>query len=425
MRKLISLRVFQIAIIVLVALFIGYFYGTRSIILSWKSYRPVIAISSKSAPIGATLDMRLFYEVLDKVNQDYYDKTKLDTRELLYGAINGMLGSLKDPYTSFFPPKQNSDFKTQLAGEFTGIGAELSLSTDNRIMVVAPLDDAPADKSGIAAGDIILEVDGQETAGWTVARAVEKIRGPKGSTVVLNVLHEGKNSAVEIKVVRGLIFVKSVDGWVKSFSCKDRCLEDSRGLPIAYIRLSQFGDKTNDEWISVVNSLNQKINGVNNFKGIILDLRNNPGGYLNDAVFISSEFLRNGAVVIQENSAKQQETLSVSRVGTLYEHPLIVLVNRGSASASEIVAGALRDHNRAKLLGDTSFGKGTIQQAVDVDNGASVHISVAKWLTPAGFWIDKKGIDPDILVKYDPSASAKLGRGLDNQLEAAIRELLK
>ena len=419
MRKLITLRVFQIAIIVLIALFIGYFYGTRSITLSWKNYQPIVAISSKSPPPGTTLDMRLFYEVLSKVNQDYYDKTQLDTRELLYGAINGMLSSLNDPYTSFFPPKQNSDFKTQLAGEFTGIGAELSMSADNRIMVVAPLDNTPAHKAGIAAGDIILEVDGRETVGWTVAKAVEKIRGAKGSTVILNVLHEGKNSPVEIKVVRDVIFIKSVDGWVKRFICQDKCSEDSNGLPIAYIRLSQFGDKTNDEWTSVVNSINTKIKEQNGLSGIILDVRNNPGGYLNDAVFISSEFLRNGVVVIQENSAKQQEALRVSRVGTLFDYPLIVLVNRGSASASEIVAGALRDHNRAKLLGDKSFGKGTIQQAVDVDDGASVHISVAKWLTPSGIDITEKGLEPDVPIEQGNDEE------IDLQLEKAKEEVRK
>lgn len=426
MRKIITLRIFQIVIIVVLSLLIGYFYGSRSITLSWKNFSPIVAVSSKAPPSGTTLDMKLFYEVLDRVNQDYYDKTKLDAKGLLYGAINGMLSSLNDPHTSFFPPKQNSDFKTQLAGEFTGIGAELSLSPENRIMVVAPLDNTPAQRAGIAAGDIILEVDGQDTVGWTVAEAVDKIRGEKGSTVVIKVLHEGASSPVEIKVVRDVIFIKSVDGWIKRLVCRDKCSEDSVGVPIGYIRLSQFGDKTNDEWISVVNSLNREVNGGSNLRGIILDLRNNPGGYLNDAVFIASEFLRSGVVVIQENSAKQQESLRVSRVGTLFDYPLIVLVNRGSASASEIVAGALRDHNRAKLLGDKSFGKGTIQQAVEVDDGASVHISVAKWLTPNGTWINEIGLEPDIKVEFDATKSAKLKEGeLDNQLEAAIRELLK
>ena len=158
----------------------------------------------------------------------------------------------------------------------------------------------------------------------------------------------------------------------------------------------------------------------------MLDVRNNPGGYLNDAVFIASEFLRSGVVVIQEDDTKNQEMLAVSRRGVLLEQPLIVLINKGSASASEIVAGALRDHKRAKLLGDKSFGKGTIQQAVDVDNGASLHISVAKWLTPNGTWINKVGLEPDIKVEFDATKSAKLKDDeFDNQLEAAIRELLK
>ncbi len=370
--------------------------------------------------------MRLFYEVFDRVNQDYYDKTKIDSTKLLYGAINGLLSSLQDPYTSFFPPKENSEFKTQLAGEFTGIGAELSLSPENRIMVVAPLDDSPAQKAGIRSSDLVLKVNDEDTAGWTVPQAVEKIRGPKGTTVELTVLHEKEKTPTVIKIVRNTIVIKSVTGWIKNITCKtDECLEDKSGKSIAYIRLSQFGDKTNDEWVSTVNSINTGITN-NNFRGIVLDVRNNPGGYLNDAVFIASEFLRSGVVVIQEDDTKNQEMLAVSRRGVLLEQPLIVLINKGSASASEIVAGALRDHKRAKLLGDKSFGKGTIQQAVDVDNGASLHISVAKWLTPNGTWINKVGLEPDIKVEFDATKSAKLKDDeFDNQLEAAIRELLK
>ena len=309
---------------------------------------------------------------------------------------------------------------------FTGIGSELSLSPDNRIMVVAPLDYTPAQRGGVRSGDIILKVNDEDTAGWVVPQAVEKIRGPKGTAVELTVLHEKERTPSVIKIVRDTIIIKSVTGWVKKISCgNDECSESANGKPVAYIRLSQFGDKTNDEWISVVNSINAKVS-EKDFRGIILDVRNNPGGYLNDAVFIASEFLKGGVVVIQEDDSKNQESLRVSRRGTLLEESLIVLINKGSASASEIVAGALRDHKRAKLLGDKSFGKGTIQQAVDVDNGASLHISVAKWLTPKGSWINKVGLEPDIKVELDATGSAKLKEGeFDNQLEAAFRELLK
>ena len=426
MRKIISLRIFQLLIVIIISLSAGFILGTNNINWSWKNYKPIVSIQSKNPPPAQTIDMRLFYEVFDRINQDYYDKTKIDSTKLLYGAINGLLSSLQDPYTSFFPPKENTEFKTQLAGEFSGIGAELSLSPDNRIMVVAPLDNTPAQKAGIRSSDLILKVNDEDTAGWTVPQAVEKIRGPKGTTVELTVLHDKEKTPTVIKIVRDTIVIKSVTGWVKNISCgKDECSESANGKPIGYIRLSQFGDKTNDEWISVVNSINTKVS-EKDFRGIILDVRNNPGGYLNDAVFIASEFLRSGIVVIQEDDSKNQESLRVSRRGTLLGEPLIVLINKGSASASEIVAGAMRDHKRAKLLGDKSFGKGTIQQAVDVDNGASLHISVAKWLTPKGTWINKTGLEPDIKVEFDATKSAKMkGEGFDNQLEAAIRELFK
>src|SRR3990167_7952778 len=426
MRKIISLRLFQFIIIVIISLAVGYIFGTNSIHLAWKNYRPIISIESRNPPPNQSIDMSLFYEVFDRINQDYYDKTKIDSTKLLYGAINGLLSSLQDPYTSFFPPKENTEFKTQLAGEFTGIGAELSFSPDNRIMVVAPLDNTPAQKAGIRSSDLILKVNDEDTAGWTVPQAVEKIRGPKGTTVELTVLHDKEKTPTVIKIVRDTIVIKSVTGWVKNISCgKDECSESANGKPIGYIRLSQFGDKTNDEWISVVNSINTKVS-EKDFRGIILDVRNNPGGYLNDAVFIASEFLRSGIVVIQEDDSKNQDALRVSRRGTLLDESLIVLINKGSASASEIVAGSLRDQKRAKLLGEKTFGKGTIQQAVDVDNGASLHISVAKWLTPNGTWVNKVGIEPDINIELDATKSANLKEGeFDYQLETAIRQLLK
>lgn len=427
MKKIVPLRFFQLALIIVISASIGFIYGTNKVNLAWKNYAPIVSFQSKNPPAGQTLDMKMFFDVLDRVNQDYYDKSKVDATKILTGAINGMLASLNDPYTSFFPPAQNTAFKTQLAGEFSGIGAELSTSPDNKIIVIAPLDDSPSQKAGVKAGDQILKVDGETTAGWTVSQAVDKIRGHKGTSVVLSVLHDKAKAPLDIKIVRDTIVIKSVTGWVKNFSCtaQSGCSESSSGKPVAYIRLSQFGDKTNDEWLATVNSINSKLQGKKS-AGIILDLRNNPGGYLNDAVFIASEFLDSGVVVLQEDASKNQEALTVSRRGTLLTDPVIILINKGSASASEIVSGALRDHKRAKLLGETSFGKGTVQQAVDLQNGASVHVSVAKWLTPNGTWVNKVGLKPDISVAYDASKSSKLlSKGLDNQMQAAIEELLR
>ncbi|HVZ12650.1 MAG TPA: S41 family peptidase [Patescibacteria group bacterium] len=426
MKKGFFAQNYKTLLIVVISLLVGYWYGINNVSVSWKKYTPIVSVVNKLPPAGQTLDMKMFYDVFDRVNSDYYDKSKVDANAMLQGAINGMLATLNDPYTSFFPPVRNTAFKTQMAGEFSGIGAELSASPDNKIVVVAPLDGSPAEKAGIKAGDVIVKVNDEDTSGWVVSQAVDKIRGPKGSPISLTVLHEKSKTPVTVKIVRDTIVIHSVTSWLKNYSCTDKgCDESASGKPIAYIRLSQFGDKTNDEWLSAVNSLNTKLAGKK-AAGIILDLRNNPGGYLNDAVFIASEFIPNGVVVIQEDANKNQEPMFVSRRGTLLDQPLIVLINKGSASASEIVSGALRDHNRAKLLGETSFGKGTVQQAVDLDGGASVHVSVAKWLTPNQTWVHHKGLTPDYPVAFDASASAKIAsKGLDNQLQAAIEQLLK
>lgn len=433
MRKRFSLSFFHLMLVVLIAGGLGYFVGTNKISAAWKNYTPIVSITQKNPPADQNLDMGTFYQVLDKINHDYYDKSKINSQKILYGAIAGALQSLGDPFTSFFPPQQNTDFKTQMAGEFSGIGAELGMNADNRISVMAPLDSSPAEKAGIKSGDLILSVDGVSTNGWTLAQAVDKIRGPKGSVIKLTILHDKEKNPVNVSIVRDTIQVKSVTGWVKSFSCdgsgncseKANCTSTTGGCAsVAYIRLSQFGDKTNDEWTQVVNSLYPKMTTAKNFKGIILDLRNNPGGYLQDAVFIASEFIKSGTIVSQVDGAGQKTDLTVSRTGILLNQPLVVLTNKGSASASEIVSGALRDHGRAKLIGETTFGKGTIQQPIDLANGASVHISVGKWLTPNGTWVDKKGLTPDIKVAFDQKKSEK-SPGLDNQLQVAIQELLK
>lgn len=427
MNKILPIRLFQIITIVTIALVVGYVSGTYKISTVWDGYKPIVDIRSQNPPSGQTLDMSLFFDVVDRINEDYYDKGKLDTQKMLYGAISGMLESLGDPYTSFFPPKENESFKTALAGEFQGIGAELSLNDDNQITVVSPLDGSPAKAAGIRSGDIILKVEDESTFGWTLSKAVDNIRGPKGTVVVLEVLHEGESDPVDIPITRDVIEIKSATGWIKRFNCSgNTCIEDTCPTcsSIGYVRLSQFGDKTNDEWLSTINSLFSNIQNEPNFKGLILDVRNNPGGYLNDAVYIVSEFLDGGTIVIQEDGDGKQDKMSVIRKGVLLDVPLVVLVNKGSASASEIVAGALRDYDRAILLGETTFGKGTIQQAIDVKGGGSVHVSVAKWLTPNGTWVNGEGLTPDIEVVYDASKSAELGDDLDNQIERAIRELV-
>lgn len=420
-------------LIVLISVGLGYVLGNYKISAEWKDYRPIIGIKNQTPPTATNLDMRLFYDVVGRINDSYYDKSKVSAQKMVYGAISGMLQSLDDPYTSFFPPKENQNFKTQLAGEFSGIGAELSLNEENQVTVMSPLDGSPAQKAGIRSGDIILKVEGKSTYGWTLAKAVENIRGPKGTKVTITILHEKEKTPKDIAITRDTIQIKSVTSWIRNFNCtKDKCEFKSDCTPsaggcasVAYIRLSQFGDKTNTEWLEVVNNLLPMIRQQKNFKGIILDVRNNPGGYLTDAVYIASEFIKDGTIVIQEDGEGKQDPLKVSRRGLLLDVPMVVLVNKGSASASEILSGALRDYNRARLIGETTFGKGTIQQAVDIEGGGSVHVSVAKWLTPKGTWVNEKGLVPDIKVEFDATESGKMKDKMDNQILRAVETLVK
>lgn len=429
MSKKISLRVFQLLIVILISIGAGYLLGNYRITTQWKNYKPIVAIRNQNPPPSTELDMKLFYDIVDRINADYYDKGKIDGKKMVYGAVSGMLASLSDPYTSFFPPVENQNFKTQLAGEFSGIGAELSVNEQNQVEVIAPLDGSPAQKAGIRSGDLIAKVDGKATTGWTISQAVEKIRGPKGTKVTLTVVHSGEKTPKDIVITRDVIQIKSVTSWVKQFSCNGASCALATNCAtcpsVAYIRISQFGDKTNEEWVGVVNSLIPQIQKEKNFKGIILDVRNNPGGYLNDAVYIASEFIKDGTVVIQEDGSGRQEPLKVNRRGILLDQPLVVLVNKGSASASEILSGALRDYGRAKLIGETTFGKGTIQQASDIEGGGSVHVSIAKWLTPKGTWVHGKGMAPDINIAYDATISGKLKDNLDNQIFRAVQELVR
>lgn len=414
----------QFVLIVAIVFFLGVAAGSFKVKLDWLHYTPQLQVVSKEPPSGiTTVDMTPFWDVWQRVEQMYYDKTVVDPQKMLNGAISGMVSSLGDPYTMYLPPAQQTNFQQQMAGQFQGIGAELS-TKDKSIIVVAPLDGSPAQKAGIKAGDIIVKVNNESTASWTLPETVDKIRGPKGTTVNLGIIHKGSQDISTVSIVRDTITVKSVVGWVKP-------VKDIEGINVAklpstsgdimYVRLSQFGDATNQDWVALVDKLSQQAQKDGNVKGMVFDLRNNPGGYLTDATFIAGEFLPVGTSVVTEDDGHgDTTTLSVTRKGELLDMPLVVLINGGSASASEIVSGALRDHNRAKLIGEQSFGKGTVQQAVDLGQGAGLHVTVAKWLTPNGNWVHGKGLTPDVSVSLDPKDPSH-----DTQLEAAVAQLLK
>ncbi|HET9946989.1 MAG TPA: S41 family peptidase [Patescibacteria group bacterium] len=414
----------QLVLVIAITFLGGYFFGVNKVNFELRHYVPQISIVNKEPPAGvSTVDFSLFWSVWDKIVTGYYDKSAVNPQKMLYGAISGMVASLNDPYTMFLPPTQQTNFQQQLAGQFTGIGAELGLK-NQQIIVIAPLTGSPAEKAGIKAGDAILKVDGQSTSSWTLPQAVDKIRGPKGTTVVLTIAHKDASASTDITITRDVITVKSVDGWIKPIASIDGISDtlknsSQKDNSVVYVRLSQFGDNTDQDWSNLVASLLPKIKSQNP-KGMILDLRNNPGGYLTDAVFIAGEFLPQGTSVVIQDTGTDKTTLSVNRDGNLMTIPLVILINKGSASASEIVSGSMRDNGRAKLIGDTSFGKGTVQQALDLGNSSGLHVTIAKWLTPKGTWVHGKGLTPDVSVALDEKDPSH-----DSQLEAAIQELLK
>jgi carboxyl-terminal processing protease len=412
--------------LVIVAGLIGYSIGVTKIAVDWKNYQPTIEVTSKEPPPSENaIDFTHLWTVMGKLSQGYYDKQAIDPQKFLNGAIAGMVNSLDDPYTVYLPPAQNVDFKEGLAGRFEGIGAELGIK-GKQIVVVAPLDGSPAQKAGLRAGDAILKVNSDITNGWTLTQAVERIRGEKGTEVQLTVQHKSDSKPIDVAIIRDTITVNSVTAWVKPVGKIDEIKKDAAGLKdaqdakISYIRLSQFGDNTNAEWQKAAAKIDRDVRADPSIKGVILDLRNNPGGYLNDAVYIASEFIREGIVVSQEDRNKEIASYSVTGRGLLYDVPLVILINKGSASASEIVAGAMQDHKRAVLVGETSFGKGTIQQAEDLGGGAGLHVTVAKWLTPDKNWVHEKGLTPDVAVAVDSKDPSH-----DAQLEKAIEELVK
>lgn len=354
------------------------------------------------------IDFSLFWEVWDRLGTNYFDKSKLDSQKMVLGAIKGMVSSLNDPYTVFLPPDEQKRTQEDLGGEFEGIGIQIGFK-GTQLAVIAPLEGSPAEKAGVKAGDFIVGIKDKNkkidvgTFGMSLPDAVQVIRGSAGSAVTLLLTREGVDKPIEKEITRAKIEVPSIK---LSFVGQDNS--------VARLQLFRFGDNTNGEWGDAIEKIKKK-----NVKGMILDLRNNPGGYLNGAVAIASEFISQGVVVIQENGQKTRQEFKASGKAGLSSVPLVVLVNGGSASASEIVAGALGDNNRAKIIGEKTFGKGTIQEAQQLDL-SGLHITTARWLTPKGTWVnDKGGLEPDIEVKDNPDTEK------DEQLEKAIEELVK
>lgn len=399
-----------ITILVAILFFLlGWQWGHRDVLVKWQNYKPSVSILNKELPKNIDIDFKLFWDTWDLLSSEYLDKAQIDPQKLFYGAISGMVSAVGDPYTVFLPPEAQKYSKEDLNGSFEGVGLELGFNQDKRLVVIAPVQGTPAEKAGIKSQDLILKIDLKDATGLSLPEAVKLIRGKKGTEVTLTIFREGEDEPREIKLTRDNIIVKSV---ILSFK------ESKENKKIAYLKLTRFGDRTKDEWQVAVSDILSS-----GASGLILDMRNNPGGFLDGAVFIASEFLEKGDVVLQENQKGDKTSYGVMRKGKLLKLPMVVLINKGSASASEIVAGALQDRNRAKLVGEKSFGKGTIQIAEDLPGGAGIHITTAKWLTPNGRWVNTtEGLEPDVKIEESKDKDLPAGRQ-DLQLEKAL-ELL-
>ncbi len=414
-----SKKITNILLILSIGIFLfggGYKIGEYKANTS-KVERPNYNIINTSDKSAKNIDFSLFWDAWNKVEQKFIDKKKLDPQKMFYGSIKGMVASLEDSYTFFLTPEENKQSKDDLGGKFEGIGAQLGLK-DNRIIIIAPLRNSPAERAGLLAGDFIVKVDDQPTKGWTLPQAVSKIRGNKGTKVKLGIARNEKE--LDYTITRDQIIVDSVE---LSYESRQDCAKDCP--KVAYLKINQFIDNTNDEWDQKVGDVNEKWS-QKQIKGIVLDVRDNPGGYLDGAVYLANEFLPRGKIIVkQESTTNINKDYYALRYGKLQNIPLVVLINKGSASASEILAGALRDHKKATLVGEKSFGKGSVQEALDLKDGAGLHVTVAKWILPNGDWINSKGIEPEIKVENQIKDGNTLTKQDDTQLEKGIEEILK
>lgn len=365
-------------------------------------------VNSAAPQEKESVDFSIFWEVWTLLERDYVYPEKLDATKMVDGAIGGLASSLDDPYTMYLPKEANERSAQDLAGTFYGVGIELGY-VDGILAAVSPLEGTPAFRAGVQPGDLIINVKDEakgideDSTKWPLNKAVDVIRGPKDSPITLTLVREGVEAPFEVTINRGEIIVESVTLEFVEYA----------GKRVAHLKVSRFGERTDSEWdIAVKQILAQK----GKINGIILDMRNNPGGFFDGSINIASEFIQDGIVVSQKDRLFSQD-FTARGDARLAGIPVEVLVNKGSASASEIVAGALRDQLGAKLIGTQTFGKGTVQDRRELSNGAGIHITVARWMLPGGDWIHDEGIPVDIEVELAEDSQE------DTQLNKAIEVL--
>lgn len=342
-------------------------------------------------------DLSLFWFVWHRLEEKYLDQGAIVPEKMIEGAISGMVSSLGDPYTVFLPPEDNKVNKEDLDGEFGGIGIRLGYK-DRTLAVISPLKNTPAEEAGVKAGDLILRIKDKKkeidrvTEDISLPEAVKLIRGKEGTIVTLTLVREGTDKPFDLDLVRATIVIPSLEfQWL-----------EEEGKRYAYVHLLQFSEQLNQDWLNWTEGIKKEKNQAD-FGGVILDLRNNPGGYLQGAVFVAGEFVPRGEVFVwQEDYQGRKIKFPIERNGSLVNTvPLVVLVNNGTASAAEILAGGLRDYQRTKVVGQKTFGKGTIQEPEELPGGAGLHVTTARWLLPNGDSIDHNGIEPDFKVEIE------------------------
>lgn len=359
----------------------------------WKGSKPALSAENETYQ-----NLKTFTEILSVIQKNYVEE--VNGKDLVYGAIRGMLNTL-DPHSVFMTPEMYKEVQVDTKGEFGGLGIQIAIK-DNRLTVIAPIEGTPAYKAGIQSGDWIAEVDSQSTAGMTLLDAVHKMRGPRGTNITITVRREGEEDSLIFTLTRELIKIKSV---------KSEMIEDSLG----YIRITQFQERTAQELAEHLEKLHES-----NMESLVLDLRNNPGGLLTSALEVSEQFLPQGKMIVYtENRDGKRDEYKSSGKGRRKPYPMIILVNEGSASASEIVAGALKDWGRALLLGTRTFGKGSVQTILPLEDGSGLRLTTARYYTPKGGSIHNKGILPDIEVEQ-PSRSYRLPPIREKDLEGKI-----
>ena len=388
-------------------IFLGAAAGAAATLLATQPPSMFVGSSARAAAADTYRELNLFGDVFERVRADYVEKP--DDAKLVESAINGMLSGL-DPHSSYMDPKSFRDMQVQTRGEFGGLGIEVTME-DGLVKVVAPIDDTPAAKAGVMANDIITELDGEQVQGLTLNQAVDKMRGPVNTKIKLTIMRKGADKPIEVTIMRDVIRVKSVRS-------------HNEGEDVGYIRITQFNEQTTDGLKDSINDLNNQL-GADKIKGYVVDLRNNPGGLLDQAISVSDTFLDKGEIVSTRGRNAEETQRFNARPGDMTKgKPVIVLINGGSASASEIVAGALQDHKRATLVGTRSFGKGSVQTIIPLGAGnGALRLTTARYYTPSGRSIQAKGITPDIEVLQDVPDDLKART--DTKGEASLRGHLK